>query len=79
LLISFKNKLEVFQCFQLQKLENTTINNGKDIFKLLVLGKNGIAYFSVLNGKQLIILKTKNTKKNKKLLQLTDREVSSFI
>jgi hypothetical protein len=29
LLVSFKNKLEVLQYFQLQKLENTAIHNNK--------------------------------------------------
>jgi hypothetical protein len=65
LLISFKNKGEVLQCFQLQKLENTAINNDKNLFKLFVLGKNGIAYFCLLNGKLLFILKTKNTMNSK--------------
>jgi hypothetical protein len=56
LLTSFKNKPEVLQCFQLQKFENTKINNGKDLFKLFVLGRDAVVHFCVLNGKQLIIL-----------------------
>jgi hypothetical protein len=59
LLTSFKNKPEVLQCFQLQKLENTKIINGEDLFTLFVLGKNGIIYFCELNGKQLVIFKPK--------------------
>jgi hypothetical protein len=44
LLTSFKNKPEILQCFQLQKLENTKINTGGDIFTLFVLGKNADVY-----------------------------------
>jgi hypothetical protein len=64
LLTSFKNKLKVLQCFQLQKFENTTINNPTDIFKLFVLRKNCIAYFCALNGKQLITFKEKTVTEN---------------
>jgi hypothetical protein len=50
LLTSFKNKPEVLQCFQLEKLENIKIND-EDIVQLFVLRKNGTIYFCVLNGK----------------------------
>jgi hypothetical protein len=59
LLTSFKNKLEVLQCFQLQKVENTKINNDGDIYNLFVLGNNGAIYFCVLNGRQLVTYKPK--------------------
>jgi hypothetical protein len=49
LLTSFKNKSEVLQCFQLQKLENTKIINGGRIFKLFVLVKDAVVYFCVLH------------------------------
>jgi hypothetical protein len=68
LLVLFKNKFEVFQCFPLQKLENSVIDNDNNLFKLLVLGKNGIPYFGVLNGKQFIIIKTKNLMENDKVI-----------
>jgi hypothetical protein len=67
LLTSFKNNLKVLQCFQLQKLENTKINNGGDIFTLFVLGKNGTIYFCVLNGKRLITHKPKTVTENEKI------------
>jgi hypothetical protein len=70
LVISFKNKLEVLQLFQFQKVENTAIHNDKDIFKLFVLGKNSIVYFCVLNGRQLFILKTKNMMENQKVVAI---------
>jgi hypothetical protein len=57
LLTSFKNKPEVLQCFQLQKLENTKIINCGGIFQLFVLGKNNTIYFCVVNGKQLLSYK----------------------
>jgi hypothetical protein len=68
LLTSFKNKPEVFQCSQLQKLENTKIINGGDIFQLFVLGKNGVIYFCVLNGKQFVIYKPKTVTENEKII-----------
>jgi hypothetical protein len=51
LFTSFKNKLEVFQSFNLQNLQNTEINNKENIFILFVLGKKGAIYFCVLDGK----------------------------
>jgi hypothetical protein len=68
LLTSFKNKLEVLQCFHLQKLENTKIINGGDIFQLFVLGKNGTIYFCVLNGKKLLTFKPKTVAENEKII-----------
>jgi hypothetical protein len=70
LLTSFKNKLEVLQCLQLQNLQNTKIINGGDLFQLFVLGKNSIIYFCVLNGKQLITYKTYNTMQNEKVTKI---------
>jgi hypothetical protein len=72
LLTSFENKLELLQCFQLQKLENTKINTGGDIYNLFVLGKNGAIYFCVLNGKQLVIFifRPKIATENEKIVEI---------
>jgi hypothetical protein len=62
LLTSFKNNLEDLQCFNLQKLQNTEINNKeKDTFKLFVLGNNGGIYLCVLEGEKFLSFKTKHT------------------
>jgi hypothetical protein len=50
LLTSFNNKLEVVQCFNLQKLQNTKINNKENTFKLFKLRKNCSIYLCVLDG-----------------------------
>jgi hypothetical protein len=71
-LTSLKNKLEVFQCFQLHKLENTKINDNENTFKLFVLGKNCVVYFCILNDKQLFIINTNN---KMGLLKLMDRKI----
>jgi hypothetical protein len=68
LLTSFKNKPEVFQCFQLQKLENTKIINGGNMFPLFVLEKYVVVYFCELNGKQLLTYKPKTVTENEKII-----------
>jgi hypothetical protein len=70
LLISSKNKEQVFQGFQLQKLENTKINDSEDINKLFELGKNCILYFSILNRKPFFIVRTKNSIENEKIIAI---------
>jgi hypothetical protein len=70
LLTSFKNKPEVLQCFQLEKLKNTKINTDEDLFQLFVLGKNGIIYFYILNTKRLITHKPSIATENEKIVAI---------
>jgi hypothetical protein len=60
--------------FQLQKLGNTKINTGGDIYNLFVLG-NGIIYLCVLNGKQLITYKPKNVIENEKIIAINGQKI----
>jgi hypothetical protein len=64
---SIKNKLEVLQSFNLQKLRNTEINKEKDKFMLFVLGKHGAIYFCLLKGNQLVIIESKHKTMQSKL------------
>jgi hypothetical protein len=62
LLTSFKNNLEDLQYFNLQKLQNTEINNKeKDPFKLFALGNNDGVYLCVLEGEKFLSFKTKHS------------------
>jgi hypothetical protein len=70
LLTSFKYKLEVFQCFNLQKFQSVETSSK---FLLFVLGKNGAIYFCVLQleGKQFIIIKSQqDSMQNKKVITI---------
>jgi hypothetical protein len=60
--------MDAFQCFQLQKLENTKINDSEDIYKLFSIGKDAVVYFCVLNGKQLVIYKPKSVTENENII-----------
>jgi hypothetical protein len=71
LLTSFKIKEDVLQCFNLQKLQNTEINNKEYTFKLFTLRKDSVVYLCILDDKQLLIIKSKqNTIQNEKVTKI---------